>query len=703
MVPAHAAGVAVGSAHSEIERMASIFETLLNGGRRPVLAAVFYGVVPRCLVTVFGGWILCIAGVNSARGADLEFSNGLQAGFRDSTQGSPIRDIEIFQDLALYVPSDEFATPFLDAKEFVVEWRGFLSVPLRDDYRFRAFVSGDFQLELNGERVLEVIDGQGWSEAAEEVRLKKGPNSVRAVFRSRPKSDAVIRLEWSSLDFLFEPISPDHWSHTPSKDFRRYLDQRAGRTLFIEYRCGACHVESDGRRLDDNLLPGINLDGINDRRYTAWLKDWILNPQSLGSHARMPSLFRGAKAVDEVSAVVAFLRSTTAKKTSEAHLGIEGDVTAGKILFNDLNCIGCHQLGEGGPDGEDRISLDLVSQKFRRGDLVGFLRNPSEHYPAIQMPDFALTQREASNLAAFLAPNPAFAEVVAVDVEPRLLREGRELVNQRGCMNCHEGLREELGESHKPKGIEIVNVENGCLASDLDLNREGPEFSFRDDDRRVLRLLLENDRSSLKREVAREAAGRYLSSLRCSACHGELEGIPSVGHFGAKLTANWMSLLLKGQVEEKSRPWIAFRMPAFPAYSDQLAVGLSHRHGYSGQPSPEEAIDQELANTGRQLISPIGGFSCVSCHGVGEMRPTQVFESEGINFALSGARLRKDYYRRWILNPLRIDPSTKMPVYFDEEGNSPLYDVLDGDTNRQLDAIWHYLLQGKDMIPPPLE
>ena len=103
------------------------------------------------------------------------------------------------------------------------------------------------------------------------------------------------------------------------------------------------------------------------------------------------------------------------------------------------------------------------------------------------------------------------------------------------------------------------------------------------------------------------------------------------------------------------------------------------------------------------MVSPFNGFSCVSCHGVGDLKPTQVFESEGINLAYSAERLRPEFYRRWLLNPIRIDSATKMPVYFDEEGNSPLYDVLEGDSGRQLDAIWQYLLLGSQMIPPPVE
>jgi cytochrome c551/c552 len=684
--------------------MAPILGSFLKERRCSLEGAAFHGLQGNKLVKVVLGFFLSLCTVLPELGAELPRTDGVKAAFRDSTEGSRIQDIEILKNVAIHVPSGEFATPFLASKEFVIEWSGFLSVPFRDDFRFRVFVSGDFELELNGEIVVSVVDGKGWSEPSEEIRLNKGVNAVKAVFRSDPNMDATVRLEWSSPDFLFEPIPPSHWSCRLNKEVERHLDLRAGRTLFIDYRCGACHVDANGSLLSDNLLSGVNLDGIGERRRSGWLKDWIQDPGVLRKRAKMPAVFRGDDALDQVSAVVAFLIQGQDKGTDSISEVLEGNAESGQQLYSDLNCVGCHEIGKLPAVDENRILLNQVSQKFSFNDLVNFLRNPSEHYPAIQMPDFGLTLREASNLASFLIPGLESNGVESASSEAGLVEKGRELIAQRGCMNCHEGLRDEVGGLISKTGIEIANAESGCLSSNVGTQLDAPRFELSDEDRRLLRLFLnEGDRKSIEREVARESAERYQASIRCSACHGELEGVPPLGHFGAKLKASWMSRLFKGETEQKSRTWITARMPAFPAYADQLALGLSHGHGYSGQPDLHEVRDDALAKTGRQLISPVGGFSCVSCHGVGELRPTQVFESEGINFALSGARLRKDYFRRWILNPLRIDPLSKMPVYFDEEGISPLYDVLDGDTDRQLNAIWYYLLQGDEMIPPALE
>jgi mono/diheme cytochrome c family protein len=114
----------------------------------------------------------------------------------------------------------------------------------------------------------------------------------------------------------------------------------------------------------------------------------------------------------------------------------------------------------------------------------------------------------------------------------------------------------------------------------------------------------------------------------------------------------------------------------------------------------DDPPDAALADTGRKLVGANGGFACVSCHGVGEFGATQVFEAPGINLAKSFARLQPDFFRRWLRNPPALDPNSKMPAYFDEEGRSALADVLDGDGPKTIRAVWEYLRLG-DKMPPP--
>ena len=125
------------------------------------------------------------------------------------------------------------------------------------------------------------------------------------------------------------------------------------------------------------------------------------------------------------------------------------------------------------------------------------------------------------------------------------------------------------------------------------------------------------------------------------------------------------------------------------------------QHGVAPVSPEPPPVNTDLAAVGRKLVSLNGGFSCVQCHAVNKAPAIQVFESEGINLAYSAARLQKAYYDRWVRNPQAIEPLTKMPRFFSEDDKSPLADILGGDIQKQLDAIWNYLLLGDKMQPPP--
>jgi hypothetical protein len=63
-----------------------------------------------------------------------------------------------------------------------------------------------------------------------------------------------------------------------------------------------------------------------------------------------------------------------------------------------------------------------------------------------------------------------------------------------------------------------------------------------------------------------------------------------------------------------------------------------------------------------------------------------------IDLVHSRARLRREFYLRWMRNPQRIAPLTAMPAYADASGSAtPLAEVLGGDATRQFEAIWQYL------------
>jgi hypothetical protein len=64
-----------------------------------------------------------------------------------------------------------------------------------------------------------------------------------------------------------------------------------------------------------------------------------------------------------------------------------------------------------------------------------------------------------------------------------------------------------------------------------------------------------------------------------------------------------------------------------------------------------------------------------------------------------GQRLRRDWFGRYLLDPPSLRPGTRMPTYW-PEGKSVRKDILDGDTEKQIEALWQYLSEGgKAQIP----
>ena len=164
---------------------------------------------------------------------------------------------------------------------------------------------------------------------------------------------------------------------------------------------------------------------------------------------------------------------------------------------------------------------------------------------------------------------------------------------------------------------------------------------------------------------------------------------PHLTYIGEMLHASYMEGIINGQpAGGRPRPWLDMRMPAFHAHAAGMADGLARLHGVEpGKPEAPQ-VDAALAEIGKKIIGA-DGFGCTTCHGVGSAKPTAAFEVEGINFALAHARLRKEWFMRWMDNPASVTPGTKMPRY-SEEGKSQRPE-LDGDAAKQFDAIWNYI------------
>ncbi|MFM8358723.1 MAG: c-type cytochrome [Verrucomicrobiota bacterium] len=635
--------------------------------------------------------IACLLGGGGARLRAAEGSEGLLL----TVASGGATDRMVRPNVQLHVAAGEPASPGVPAGPFQATWTGFIASELRAEYAFHAELAGEVQVEIQG---VAALAGRGDGSAAlagAPVRLNKGTNALKVTFTSPAQGDAFLRLYWSNRETPRNPLPRAGLTHADSPELDASRRLHRGRDLWAEHRCGKCHASPGS--LPELAMDAPALAGIGGRRRFDWLARWLENPAALRPGTPMPQVLGCDSARADAEAMAAYLVSLGGPSPSAA----PGDVEAGKTLYATLHCAACHQPPDAAAADPKRIPQKQVKAKFTPGALAAFLQKPEEHFAWIRMPNFRLSAAEAANLAAYLESAAEAPAERSAPTEAALLEKGRKLLLGRGCLNCHAlpGAKSEL-TARPLSELGSDRWTAGCLADPPAADGRAPRFTFSAEDRAALRAFGASDRRSLDRHTAADFLTRHAEHLNCRGCHGAVEEFPSWEVMGGKLKPEWAAEFIAGREPWKPRPWLEARMPAFPAYASGLAQGLATLHGLPARSPSEPGPEEKDAAKGRQLVSANGGFSCVSCHGVGDFQATAVFEAPGINLAHSQRRLQPEFFRRWLRSPMSVDPLTKMPVYFDEEGRSPLPEFFEGDGPKTIQAVWEYLKQGAKMARP---
>ncbi|MEY2410334.1 MAG: hypothetical protein QOF48_3004 [Verrucomicrobiota bacterium] len=695
-----------------------------NMVQRSMIISIFTR-LPWLTVLVATGTVV-VAGVfaQAAFAADARPAAGLVATFQSGDR----TDTVAVPGVALYIEAGKPPTPFLAGGKFTVTWEGAVNADLRGQFLFQAELNGSLTVEINGAMILEALRDGGASPLSKAVQLNKGANRFKAIFTSPPGGDAFVRLSWTEKGTNTAPIPAVAFSHATSLALEKSSMLRLGRELFLEHRCIRCHT---GAKSLTNALPELQMDapsleGIGTRRNYEWLSRWILDPKTMRASARMPKLLHNPTAREDTQGIAAYLASlkggaetkagTVAYQTRQAQQKVEGDDAAPaldpKPLYERLNCIGCHNPPDAAQPDPAKMSHRTIPEKFPRGALADYLRAPARDYSWTRMPDFHLSPEEAKELEDYLfkaAPKPELKEA---PTDVALVSKGRQLVQTAGCLNCH-ALKLQ-NQFHSPDLARLVApavnapslpARGSCLG-----DQPVADHGFGAAEKAALQAFLHSDGASLSRDVPADFAERQTRLLNCNACHGQLEGFPPLELLGGKLKPEWMAKFIGGDIPHKMRfdthprgmTWLEARMPAFRSRAFPLAAGLAAEQGFPPKSPPESAVNTELAEAGRKIVGKDGGFQCVVCHGVGPLLATDVFESEGINLAWSADRLLPSFFRRWVRSPTSVDPQTKMPVFF-EEPKTALTEILDGDSERQISAIWEYIRLREKMPAPKTE
>ena len=360
------------------------------------------------------------------------------------------------------------------------------------------------------------------------------------------------------------------------------------------------------------------------------------------------------------------------------------------------------------------------------------------------MSSLRLSDQEALAITAYLSTLGSKPEPIAnIDgrlQDPKNIARGESLVRKYGCFGCHDipGMEKESRIGVELTTFGAKTLEELFFGNHTDIKETWddwtynklktprtyaterveqimPQFDLADEDIKALRVVLAGfrDRRIPTRYLADHSARtvqvadgrRLMHQYNCIGCH-EIEGRggfirkyyqesptfapPILNGEGEKVQSPWLFSFLKAPVP--IRPWLKLRMPTF-GFSDQDDHMLvAFFNGLSKVDSPyahfEDAkVPQENLEAARKLVSK-DYFNCFSCHQQGEKKPEGPEEGWAPDLTLARQRLSPQWIVKWLRDPQKVQPGTKMPSFYPGGPD----DVLGGKEDLQIEALRDYIM-----------
>lgn len=682
--------------------------------------------------------LLCLLATSPAGPLELEPGDlrpGLVAEFRSLVEkDASVTRIETKPAFYLGRSSPH---PRIAPGPFEVTYTGVIAMKDSGAITFSAFVGGEVTITIDGAVVLE---GKGLTDTARIVGkpTKRDTGSYTFTVKYRSLQDVPARLQiwWEGDAFAREPLPA--WrlgsAHSPEQRIAR-VDMRtqSGTALVAEYGCARCHASAFPAV--HAPPPGPSLADANRRFNKAWLLNWLEAPWRVRPETHMPHVFTEDRAGFVERWILAEHLTTGAKRAEEQPTG---DHRRGRITFLSIGCAACHfvpdidrkeqkQLGQ--------IAFTGLGDRMNSSDIVTFLGNPHSRYPDGRMPRLPVTPAEARDIAAYLllwskpselpaveAPKPdelhaAFKRLGARDVGTA----AAVLLKEKGCTACHTG----LGES-RPLDIPIKDrtafIANAKAKYHFEKGDEwaeviGDYVQFAPKDKhpspfyeRQQRLAKAGCVRCHQRDTDRPAAIEEIGSTLGGAHLQELPFLrtPRLTNAHQKFTRDYLASTVREGVSGLRWSRFSYRMPAFGHDADVYLQAMAEADGElpveAEQPAPPIA-DPTLGTLHGSRLVGFQGYACASCHvWNGKLLGSPDPVATGPDLTRTVGRIRRDWFDRYLENPMRFHPGTPMPGVFPHGKPAMLANILDGDPAKQKDALWAYLAKGKDApspAPPP--
>ncbi len=519
---------------------------------------------------------------------------------------------------------------------------------------------------------------------------------------------------------------------------------QAGDVLIAELQCAACHDGLKRSSLPQKTAP--DLANVGARISPEYLREFLADPSSVHEGTTMPDML-GSMPQAEREAVAEVLThfliaQSTSVFASEASPGI--DVLQGKALFHSVGCVACHgprdattdslskTNGEEVFDGEEddealarvdvepiAFRLDHVAKKYSVKSLSEFLFQPLLVRSGGRMPDMKLTPEESLAIAGYLVGEESSRSVSLVPQEP-LVALGEKYFRELNCVACHS--LPSISPSPVVELRKIENLETGCLSES---SERSPRFTLDNAQVQAIRASLRN---ATEVDTDNTVIAKTLTAFHCIACHvrDDFGGVhethnayfttsdPKLGDdgripppltlVGAKLRDAWMKKVLFDG--ESVRHYMATRMPQYGAENlghlpdvfsrlDVLESVEMNIPSSEGRSASEREHEKVVRAGGRELIGD-KGVNCIACH---QFNGKAATANQGMDLMTSYERLQPAWFSRYLRNPGEFRPRTIMPAAW-PDGVAAFTTILEGSTDKQIEAIWYYLSLGTSAADP---
>ncbi len=472
----------------------------------------------------------------------------------------------------------------------------------------------------------------------------------------------------------------------------------AGKVLFSELSCAACHHEGTPRTPTLLWKAGPDLSSAGDRLRASWIRAYLADPAAVKPGTTMPSLLAGMEEVKKAEVIedlTHHLMSLRAKRKSTTE-PVVGAAKSGRTVFLSVGCVACH--------GKEPMAG--LAGKYAPGELAKFFLSPLAARPSGRMPEQRVGKKDAAHLAAYLAPEVLKAEVFIVDDERA--KRGRKAFASLGCVACH-------GKEPLAKPTPIVAMQGGCLATEPKVGL--PRYRLSDEQREVLLSTLAAGEPTKPKDAIRH----IMLQRNCFACHsrGGLGGpTPDVGiHFtstkddlgdlgrlppaldgvGRKFIGSALGAILRGK--DPVRTYMRVKMPGFgDELANEMGKLLSRADADVSEQRfirPKDPAHAGTAEWGREMVG-IKGYACIICHDINGQPSLGI---GAYDLAQMPKRLRPEWMRDFLMNPSGFPTGSRMPPFW--PGGQPMNPTLGGGTTeRQIDSLMRYLAEVDESLPP---